>query len=150
MFPWMYGMLVLLYTSYIRTIQRSLNICRSAIWCFESLVDLTFEVQIASVRRWEGGHHDNCRILNQLKFSFTNRVVRPNFIHVFIWPYYMMGTYQVETNPSVQTMETLIWTTRCWSKGGLMRGGRGDLQKCICQSSLPPLMSFAHLPSHLL
>jgi hypothetical protein len=31
-----------------------------------------------------------------------------------------------------------------------MGGGRGDLQKCLCKSSLPSLMSFAHHPSHLL
>jgi hypothetical protein len=39
-----------------------------------------------------------------------------------------------------------------------MRGGRGDLQKCVCKSSskvrlqiiLSPLMSFAHHPSHLI
>jgi hypothetical protein len=55
----------------------------------------------------------------------------------------------VKTDPFVQTMETSIWAKRCWSKGGLMGGGRGDLQKCICKSSLPPLVSFAHHPSHL-
>jgi hypothetical protein len=39
-----------------------------------------------------------------------------------------------------------------------MRGGRDDLQKCVCKSSskvrlqiiLSPLMSFAHHPSHLI
>jgi hypothetical protein len=29
------------------------------------------------------------------------------------YAHWLMGTYQVETNPSVQTMETSIGATRC-------------------------------------
>jgi len=39
-------------------------------------------------------------------------------------------TYQVQTNLSVQTVQTLIWTIRSTSKEGAQRSGRGNLQKC--------------------
>ena len=39
---------------------------------------------------------------------------------------YRRGTYLVQTNPSVQTVQTLIWATR--STKGVRRGvGGGDL-----------------------
>jgi hypothetical protein len=56
----------------------------------------------------------------------------------------------VETNPSVQIMETSIGATWCWSKRRLIRGGRGDVQnswevgRMICKGT------FANHPSHLL
>ena len=40
------------------------------------------------------------------------------------------GTYQVQTDLSVQTMQTLIWTAGSTSKGRRRGSGRGDLQKC--------------------
>ena len=36
------------------------------------------------------------------------------------------GTYQVQTNPSMQTVKTLIWATESTFKGEW----EGDLQKC--------------------
>ena len=41
-----------------------------------------------------------------------------------------LGTYQVQTNLSVQTMQTSIWATRSTFKGEPRGSGRGDLQKC--------------------
>jgi hypothetical protein len=63
--------------------------------------------------------------------------------------HYCMATYQVETNLSMQIMETSIWVTRYWSNGDLMGGGRGDLQNHICKSHLPPLMNFVNHSFHL-
>ena len=40
------------------------------------------------------------------------------------------ATYLVQTNLSVQTMQTLIWAIGSTSKGRDTGGGRGDLQKC--------------------
>jgi hypothetical protein len=63
-----------------------------------------------------------------------------------------MGTYQVKTDSFVQTMKTSIWAKRCWSKGGLMGGGRGWFAKVhlqiipstshkFCTWPLPPSIS---------
>jgi hypothetical protein len=60
-----------------------------------------------------------------------------------------MATYHVETNLSMQTMETSIWVTRCWSNGAPRGGGRSDLQNHLCKSRLTPPMNFANNPFHL-
>jgi len=44
----------------------------------------------------------------------------------------MKGTYQVQTNHSVQTIETSIWAIRSTSKRRGAERWEGDLQKCDC------------------
>ena len=43
---------------------------------------------------------------------------------------FLLGAYQVQTNLSMQTMQTSIWATRSTSKGGTQGEWEGDLQKC--------------------
>jgi hypothetical protein len=73
----------------------------------------------------------------------------PGYIDIDCVLVYLKGTYQVETNPSVQTTETSIWTTRCWTKGRLMEGGRGDVQNWWEVGGMICKCTFANHPSHL-
>ena len=41
-----------------------------------------------------------------------------------------MGTYQVQTNLSVETMQTSIWATGSTYNGRTQGEWEGDLQKC--------------------
>jgi hypothetical protein len=60
-----------------------------------------------------------------------------------------MGTYLVQTNPSVQPCKILIWTTWCWSRG---RGGvGGGIWKRVISSgwlSVKLFTPLCHLDQH--